>query len=64
MTKAVRITLITAASTLSAGVIGAVSYVVGKKKGYELGIKQAWDGEAPGERSAEQRNTRTAQAQA
>lgn len=63
MTKAVRVSLIVASSTISAGIISAVSYVVGKKKGYELGSQQtiADLNSAPTEAP---RNTRREQAQA
>ena len=63
MTKAVRISLITVSGLVSTGIIGAVGYVVGKKKGIELGAKQALNelNSAPVDAP---RNTRTNQAQA
>ena len=40
MTKAIKITLIAASSTIGAGIISAVSYVKGKRDGIALANKQ------------------------
>lgn len=63
MTKAVRITLIVAASTVSTGIVSLASYVVGKKKGFELGCQQA-AADLNAAPTAHPQNTRREQAQA
>lgn len=61
MTKAIKITLIAASSTIGAGIISAVSYVKGKRDGIALANKVNADTQS----SELPRNTRTqAQAQA